>query len=162
MSIFQRPLDVFYRDCRVKSIHQLTERDFVNYCIVLSKKLVNCWHILQKQWKHFLLTSLFTENYKLDLILTLTHWSCDDECQYECMWKTVEAFKRRSWPVPQFFGKVGPSHHVTCAVLKLAESTLRDWSLAMSSFDDILVAVHQIHGLAGTGLRGLLLIQLVR
>lgn len=33
-------------------------------------------------------------------------WECTDQCQYECMWKTVDAFKGRNWEIPQFFGKV--------------------------------------------------------
>lgn len=36
-------------------------------------------------------------------------WSCADECQYGCMWRTVEAFQDRNWPVPQFYGKVHKS-----------------------------------------------------
>lgn len=34
-------------------------------------------------------------------------WSCDDECKYQCMWRTVDYFveieKRQT--VPQFYGK---------------------------------------------------------
>ncbi|GLV34388.1 Post-GPI attachment to proteins 3 [Carabus blaptoides fortunei] len=32
-------------------------------------------------------------------------WHCEDECKYECMWKTTEAFDRRNWRTPQFHGK---------------------------------------------------------
>lgn len=32
-------------------------------------------------------------------------WICVDECQYHCMWKTVDAFLDRGWQVPQFYGK---------------------------------------------------------
>ncbi|XP_023296507.2 post-GPI attachment to proteins factor 3 [Lucilia cuprina] len=35
----------------------------------------------------------------------LLQWSCVDECQYGCMWRTVEAFRDRGWPIPQFYGK---------------------------------------------------------
>jgi len=36
---------------------------------------------------------------------TLLYRSCEDECKYECMWRTVSAFQRRGMPVPQFYGK---------------------------------------------------------
>ncbi|XP_049777426.1 post-GPI attachment to proteins factor 3 [Schistocerca cancellata] len=32
-------------------------------------------------------------------------WTCREECQYSCMWHTVENFLRRNWDVPQFHGK---------------------------------------------------------
>nr|XP_022305826.1 post-GPI attachment to proteins factor 3-like [Crassostrea virginica] len=35
----------------------------------------------------------------------LLHWSCGDECQYQCMWTTVEAFRKDNIDVPQFYGK---------------------------------------------------------
>ncbi|XP_061193950.1 post-GPI attachment to proteins factor 3-like [Saccostrea echinata] len=33
------------------------------------------------------------------------YWSCEDDCQYHCMWKTVEAFRKDNIAVPQFYGK---------------------------------------------------------
>ena len=40
-------------------------------------------------------------------ILQVTQWSCADECDYNCMWETVDAFKKDKQPnVPQFYGKV--------------------------------------------------------
>ncbi|CAH1993820.1 unnamed protein product [Acanthoscelides obtectus] len=42
---------------------------------------------------------------KQDLILYYLKWSCEDECKYECMWKTVKAFNDRNWRTPQFYGK---------------------------------------------------------
>ncbi|XP_069683726.1 post-GPI attachment to proteins factor 3 [Periplaneta americana] len=39
------------------------------------------------------------------LYLQLTKWTCQDECRYDCMWKTVEAFTNRNWAIPQFHGK---------------------------------------------------------
>ncbi|XP_074658916.1 GPI-specific phospholipase A2-like PGAP3 [Tubulanus polymorphus] len=32
-------------------------------------------------------------------------WTCTDECTYDCMWETVEAFQKDSSPIPQFYGK---------------------------------------------------------
>ncbi|EEB17464.1 conserved hypothetical protein [Pediculus humanus corporis] len=32
-------------------------------------------------------------------------WSCIENCEYECQWKTVESFQKRNWPIPQFRGK---------------------------------------------------------
>lgn len=37
--------------------------------------------------------------------LWLLQWSCKDECRYECMWKTVDAFQKDGSGVPQFYGK---------------------------------------------------------
>lgn len=47
----------------------------------------------------------FTNGYKQPFYLYLTRWTCDDECEYECMWKTVDAFHERNWRTPQFYGK---------------------------------------------------------
>ncbi|KAL5287613.1 PGAP3 family protein [Megaselia abdita] len=32
-------------------------------------------------------------------------WSCKDECQYGCMWRTVDFFQERNLKTPQFYGK---------------------------------------------------------
>ncbi|KAJ0180233.1 hypothetical protein K1T71_003637 [Dendrolimus kikuchii] len=32
-------------------------------------------------------------------------WSCSDECKYQCMWQTVDAFQERLGIVPKFYGK---------------------------------------------------------
>jgi hypothetical protein len=47
------------------------------------------------------------------LSLKLTKWSCQDECRYDCMWKTVEAFSNRNWDIPQFHGKVIINYDIT-------------------------------------------------
>ncbi|KAB7506733.1 Post-GPI attachment to proteins factor 3, partial [Armadillidium nasatum] len=36
----------------------------------------------------------------------LLFWSCEDECKYECMWHTTNAYLNKGWKIPQFFGKV--------------------------------------------------------
>ena len=36
-------------------------------------------------------------------------WDCTDECDYQCMWTTVDAYQRDGTPVPQFHGKVSMS-----------------------------------------------------
>ena len=33
-------------------------------------------------------------------------WSCKDDCDYHCMWHTVEELRQNNDPVPQFHGKV--------------------------------------------------------
>ncbi|KAL9913996.1 per1-like protein PGAP3 isoform 1-T1 [Glossina fuscipes fuscipes] len=43
--------------------------------------------------------------YQQTLFDKLFLWNCVDECQYGCMWRTVEVFKERGWAVPQFYGK---------------------------------------------------------
>ncbi|XP_077282963.1 per1-like protein PGAP3 [Arctopsyche grandis] len=51
------------------------------------------------------------ESYKpeLNILQPVEHklllWKCTEECQYDCMWKTVDAFEKRGWQIPQFFGK---------------------------------------------------------
>ncbi|KAK7479334.1 hypothetical protein BaRGS_00029412 [Batillaria attramentaria] len=37
--------------------------------------------------------------------LKILGWTCYAECQYSCMWHTVDAFIRDGSPVPQFYGK---------------------------------------------------------
>ncbi|XP_045491816.1 post-GPI attachment to proteins factor 3 [Colias croceus] len=32
-------------------------------------------------------------------------WSCQDECRYSCMWKTVQGFHERGFAIPKFHGK---------------------------------------------------------
>ena len=31
-------------------------------------------------------------------------WSCQDECSYECMWKTIHEMQSKGQPVVQFHG----------------------------------------------------------
>ncbi|XP_066995576.1 post-GPI attachment to proteins factor 3 [Anabrus simplex] len=47
----------------------------------------------------------FKDGYTQPLALRLTFWSCRDECQYNCMWITVDAYLEKSWDIPQFHGK---------------------------------------------------------
>lgn len=49
--------------------------------------------------------SHFLAHYKQPIYLKVLAWSCLDECNYDCMWKTVEAFHERNWKTPQFYGK---------------------------------------------------------
>ncbi|XP_066301996.1 post-GPI attachment to proteins factor 3-like [Branchiostoma lanceolatum] len=37
--------------------------------------------------------------------MRLLGWDCSEECKYECMWETVQAFQRNGQDVPQFYGK---------------------------------------------------------
>lgn len=39
-------------------------------------------------------------------------WTCDDECKYDCMWRTTNSFLDREWAVPQFYGKVCISYQL--------------------------------------------------
>ncbi|XP_037944922.1 post-GPI attachment to proteins factor 3 [Teleopsis dalmanni] len=43
--------------------------------------------------------------YKQSVFDKALQWTCADECQYGCMWRTVDAFLDRGWNVPQFYGK---------------------------------------------------------
>ena len=45
------------------------------------------------------------------LHLRLLRWNCDDECDYKCMWETVDAFQRDNSKIPQFYGKVDLIKH---------------------------------------------------
>ncbi|XP_053625033.1 post-GPI attachment to proteins factor 3 [Plodia interpunctella] len=40
-----------------------------------------------------------------DLGSRLLRWGCQAECQYQCMWKTVEGFQERGYETPKFHGK---------------------------------------------------------
>jgi hypothetical protein len=46
-----------------------------------------------------------TENY-LTIAEQLLQWTCLDDCKYQCMWLTTNAYIGRQWNVPQFYGKV--------------------------------------------------------
>ncbi|XP_013139315.1 PREDICTED: post-GPI attachment to proteins factor 3 [Papilio polytes] len=35
----------------------------------------------------------------------LSTWNCLDECQYDCMWRAVDAFKNLGYDIPKFYGK---------------------------------------------------------
>ncbi|XP_026742513.1 post-GPI attachment to proteins factor 3 [Trichoplusia ni] len=42
---------------------------------------------------------------KQDIWCKLLRWSCDDECRYQCMWFTVQNFKRAGEGTPKFHGR---------------------------------------------------------
>ncbi|XP_019405842.1 PREDICTED: post-GPI attachment to proteins factor 3 isoform X3 [Crocodylus porosus] len=39
------------------------------------------------------------------LYMSLTGWTCRDDCKYECMWLTVGRYVQGGYKVPQFHGK---------------------------------------------------------
>ncbi|XP_053121007.1 post-GPI attachment to proteins factor 3 isoform X3 [Hemicordylus capensis] len=39
------------------------------------------------------------------LYMSLTGWTCRDDCKYECMWLTVGLYVQEGYKVPQFHGK---------------------------------------------------------
>ncbi|KAM9112539.1 post-GPI attachment to proteins factor 3 isoform 5-T6 [Pangshura tecta] len=39
------------------------------------------------------------------LYMSLTGWTCRDDCKYECMWLTVVLYVQEGYRVPQFHGK---------------------------------------------------------
>lgn len=43
-------------------------------------------------------------NYTQSFVNKLLLWSCEEECQYECMWETVEDFTIKGLQIPQFYG----------------------------------------------------------
>lgn len=43
----------------------------------------------------------FTRSY-----LSVSGWTCQDDCKYECMWVTVGLYLQEGHRVPQFHGKV--------------------------------------------------------
>ncbi|XP_055374445.1 post-GPI attachment to proteins factor 3 [Condylostylus longicornis] len=55
--------------------------------------------------KDFLIKPHAIDYFKQSMFDKLLGWTCNDECQYDCMWRTVEAFKSRKWNIPQFYGK---------------------------------------------------------
>ncbi|KAM3961813.1 per1-like protein PGAP3 [Aphomia sociella] len=40
-----------------------------------------------------------------DIWSALLQWSCKEECQYHCMWRTVDGFQERGYSIPKFHGK---------------------------------------------------------
>ncbi|XP_059061249.1 post-GPI attachment to proteins factor 3 isoform X2 [Achroia grisella] len=40
-----------------------------------------------------------------DVWCQLLQWSCREDCQYHCMWKTVDGFQERGYRIPKFHGK---------------------------------------------------------
>ncbi|XP_045515452.1 post-GPI attachment to proteins factor 3 [Pieris brassicae] len=40
-----------------------------------------------------------------DIWSKISWWTCDDECRYNCMWKTVQGFEERGFNTPKFHGK---------------------------------------------------------
>lgn len=47
----------------------------------------------------------FQDHIKPEFFNEVFMWSCEDECGYNCMWRTTYAFLGRDWNVPQFYGK---------------------------------------------------------
>uniref|UniRef100_A0A8D2CY33 Post-GPI attachment to proteins factor 3 n=1 Tax=Sciurus vulgaris TaxID=55149 RepID=A0A8D2CY33_SCIVU len=39
------------------------------------------------------------------IYMSLTGWTCRDDCKYECMWVTVDLYLQEGHRVPQFHGK---------------------------------------------------------
>ena len=44
-------------------------------------------------------------NFEISTFENLITWNCRDECKYQCMHKTTNAFISRKWKIPQFHGK---------------------------------------------------------
>lgn len=47
----------------------------------------------------------FKSHLKQDFFNEIFLWTCHDECNYHCMWRTTNIFVAREWSVPQFYGK---------------------------------------------------------
>ncbi|ENN75682.1 hypothetical protein YQE_07780, partial [Dendroctonus ponderosae] len=52
----------------------------------------------------------FVTDYRQPGYLRLLRWGCADECEYQCMWSTVEKFQENQLNIPQFYGKAGAGH----------------------------------------------------
>lgn len=68
-------------------------------CVIRTKTLRH--HITYK----FTDAIHFQDHIIPDFFNGLFLWSCKDECGYNCMWRTTNAFLSRDWSVPQFYGK---------------------------------------------------------
>lgn len=75
----------------------LGDRSYIYQRCLRSCKNENCTKAASLQ--HFQETQSWIEGQ--------LYWSCENECQYQCMWKTVEAFQKDDIAIPQFHGKVG-------------------------------------------------------
>ncbi|XP_022902411.1 post-GPI attachment to proteins factor 3 [Onthophagus taurus] len=49
--------------------------------------------------------SKYKTNNLQNFFYTLTYWRCENECEYMCMWDTVDLFQKRQYRIPQFYGK---------------------------------------------------------
>lgn len=58
------------------------------------------------KFQYFLDGYEFRMKYPRPFYMDFLKWKCGDECDYDCMWKTVEGFQERNYNIPQFFGKV--------------------------------------------------------
>uniref|UniRef100_A0A6M2E006 Post-GPI attachment to proteins factor 3 n=1 Tax=Xenopsylla cheopis TaxID=163159 RepID=A0A6M2E006_XENCH len=47
----------------------------------------------------------FKDQSDTNVLNDLVQWHCNDDCRYNCMWKTVDSFNERKWSTPQFDGK---------------------------------------------------------
>lgn len=60
---------------------------------------------MQEKFIDNFLVFLRMRNFEMKTFENMVTWNCKDECKYDCMHKTTEAFIARSWKVPQFHGK---------------------------------------------------------
>lgn len=65
----------------------------INYLNIFQTYLTYSFAGKHEQWQYKLL------GFEVSL------WSCLENCEYKCQWKTVEAFQRKNWSIPQFRGK---------------------------------------------------------
>ncbi|CAO1303095.1 unnamed protein product [Diamesa hyperborea] len=67
----------------------------------------NCISICTKQncKQNHLFDVIKKKKLELTTLENLVQWNCRDECKYECMHKTTDAFEARNWNIPQFHGK---------------------------------------------------------
>lgn len=51
------------------------------------------------------LAFLKMRSFEIKTFENMVTWNCKDECKYQCMQKTTDAFMARKWKIPQFHGK---------------------------------------------------------
>ncbi|XP_019405841.1 PREDICTED: post-GPI attachment to proteins factor 3 isoform X2 [Crocodylus porosus] len=76
------------------------------------------------------------------LYMSLTGWTCRDDCKYECMWLTVGRYVQGGYKVPQFHGKVSLNAWVWSTIFHTKDTDVTE---KMDYFCASAVILHSIY-----------------
>ncbi|XP_016047093.1 post-GPI attachment to proteins factor 3 isoform X2 [Erinaceus europaeus] len=76
------------------------------------------------------------------IYMSLTGWTCRDDCKYECMWFTVGLYLQEGHKVPQFHGKVSLNAWFWSTVFHTRDTDLTE---KMDYFCASTVILHSIY-----------------
>ena len=49
---------------------------------------------------------------KQSITSKIVGWRCEEQCQHECMWTTIQEFTNKGYRIPQFYGKVNNTYFI--------------------------------------------------